>query len=94
MRVKWTLPALGDIRGIDEWLSKEANPGVALRLISAVRARAAFLRDFPRAGRPLPSGHRLLRVRNSPYLLRYRIVGNAVEVLRVHHEREDWQLPS
>jgi len=92
MRVKWTRPALSDVRDIDDWLTREASPEVAVRLVSSIRSRALFLQDFPHGGRPLQNGHRVLRVTDSPYLLRYRISRNAVEVLRVHHEREDWQL--
>ena len=31
-----------------------------------------------------------LRVFDMPYLIRYRIVGGLVQVLRVHGERENW----
>lgn len=92
MRVIWSPPALDDLRGIDDWLTREAPPGFALRTLASVRHRARFLEDFPRGGRPIADGHRILRVHETPYLIRYRIVDAVVEVIRVHHEREDWQL--
>ncbi|MFN3434519.1 MAG: type II toxin-antitoxin system RelE/ParE family toxin [Sphingomonas sp.] len=92
MRIDWTRPALEDIRGIDDWLTREASPEVAVRTLVTIRHRAFFLENFPRGGRPLTGGHRVLRVFDTPYLIRYRIVGDVVQVLRVHHEREDWQL--
>lgn len=33
---------------------------------------------------------RILRVLGTPYLIHYQISNQEVEVLRVHHEREDW----
>lgn len=35
---------------------------------------------------------RILRVFDTPYLIRYRIVTEReeVQILRIHHEREDW----
>lgn len=92
MRIAWTSPALYDVRDINDWLMREASPAIAARLLNAVRNRALFLADFPHSGRPLPNGHRVLRVYNTPYLIRYRIMGEVVQVLRVHHERSDWQL--
>ncbi len=94
MRIAWTLPALDDIRDIDDWLTKEATPTIALRTLAAIRYRARFLEDFPHGGRPLGGGNRVLRVYDTPYLIRYRIRHDMVEVIRVHHEREDWQLQS
>ena len=92
MRIDWTRPALEDLRGIDDWLTREASPTVALRTMVTIRHRAVFLENFPRGGRPLPNAHRILRVFDTPYLIRYRIVADVVQVLRVHHEREDWHL--
>lgn len=92
MRIDWTTLALDDVRRIDDWLTREASPALALRTIGAIRFRSKFLEDFPHGGRPLSKGQRVLRVYDTPYLIRYRIVGDSVQVLRVHHEREDWQL--
>ena len=90
MQIDWTAPALDDLRGIDDWLTAEADPEWALRILVAIRFRSRFLENFPRGGRPHRDGYRILRVFNRPYLIRYRIVGNVVQVVRVHHERESW----
>lgn len=92
MRIVWTTPALDDLRSIDDWLTREAKPALAVRTLAKIRHRARFLEDFPHGGRPLKKGQRALRVYDTPYLIRYRILGHVVQVIRVHHEREDWQL--
>jgi toxin ParE1/3/4 len=91
-RVSWTTPASADLRKINEWLKQETSPRFALQTLAHIRFRAAFLQDFPRGARPLKDGTRVLRVLQTPYLIRYRLVDDEVEVLRVHHEREDWLL--
>ena len=34
---------------------------------------------------------RKFAVRGTPYILVYRIVSGAIEILRVRHNREDWR---
>jgi plasmid stabilization system protein ParE len=92
MRIIWSPLARDDVSAINGWLTREASPAVALRTLTAIRDRARFLENFPRGGRPHHHGHRILRIFDTPYLLRYRIRDEAVEVIRVHHEREDWQI--
>ncbi len=90
--LKWTAPAIDDLWSIDAWLMEEATGEIALATLAAIRFRANFLENFPRGGRPVGKGVRLLRVIDTPHLIFYRIVDDAVEVLRVMHEREDWQV--
>ena len=89
-RVSWTAPASGDLRKINEWLTRETTPRYALQTLAHIRFRAGFLEDFPRGARLLKDGTRVLRVLQTPYLIRYRLIEDEVQVLRVHHEREDW----
>jgi toxin ParE1/3/4 len=92
MRLIWSRPARDDLRSINNWLVDHERHQVSVRMLVAVRKRAQFLADFPYGGRPFRSGHRILRVHGTPYLIRYRIRGGCAEIIRVHHEREDWQL--
>lgn len=92
MRIIWSQPALDDLRGMDAWLMREASPGIAPQTLTSIRYRAQFLENFPRGGRPIDQAHRILRVYGTPYFIRYRITDAVVEVIRVHHERENWQL--
>ena len=88
--IRWTPSARADLRSIDRWLEREATPEFAVATLVAIRERSAFLVDFPHGGRLHRDGTRFLRVFRTPYLIRYRLSATSVEVLRVHHEREDW----
>jgi plasmid stabilization system protein ParE len=91
-QIEWTGPARNDLRAIDRWLERETSPEFAFHILVTIRTRARFLENFPRGGRPYRDGLRIFRVSGTPYLLRYRIVAETgmVQILRVHHEREDW----
>lgn len=89
-RIVWTVPARDDLRKISSWLEREASPALAARILLQIRLRSKFLQDFPKGGRPHRDQTRILRVLSTPYLIRYRITDGVVQVLRVHHEREDW----
>ena len=92
--VEWSGPARSDLRGINTWLKENAAPGYAVRLLANIRYRAKWLRDFPRGGRPFRGDMRILRVYQTPYLIRYRVAEaqGKVYVLRADHEREDWSI--
>lgn len=91
-RLEWTKPALSDLRAIDDWLSREAAPDVAIRILTAIRIRADFLLEFPRGGPSLSGEVHSLRVPRLPYVLLYRLKSDAViEILRVRHVRQDWR---
>ena len=95
IRLSWAVPALADLRRIDAWLEGETSPEIAIRTLATIRARSKFLMDFPRGGPPLVSkDYRIFRVHDTPYLIAYRIAADHVEILRIFHEREDWQLES
>lgn len=94
MNVGWTPASLSDLVRISDWLTEEASPEIALSILAKISDRANFLRNFPHGGRPHTGGLRILRVYNTPYLIRYRIVDDRAEVLRIHHEREDWHVGS
>jgi len=86
----WSRPALKDLRDIDNYLTRQVAPDLSVRILTAIQSRARFLERFPRGGRPLHDGTRVLRVFDTPYLIRYSVAAAQVEVIRVHHERENW----
>ena len=94
MRIIWSPLALDDLRGIDDRLTREATPDFAVRTPVTIRNRARILANFPRAGRPIGRDHRILRVYDTAYSIRYRIVDSVAKIVRVHHDRENWQLVS
>jgi plasmid stabilization system protein ParE len=94
--IEWTTPAFEDLRRIDAWLDRNGSADYAVRLLATIKYRAKWLVDFPRGGRPLSDGTRILRVYETPYIIRYRVLEDVgkLQVLRVHHERQDWSVES
>ena len=93
MRLSWTERALVDVANIDRWLSQQSDPSIAMGQLERVRLRARRLREFPTLGRQLGSETRSVPVQKTPYILVYRVQGDLIEILRVHHNRQDWQPP-
>jgi toxin ParE1/3/4 len=88
----WTASALRDLEHIDAWLSSEADPEVAIRILVAIKERANFLLEFPLGGPPLEEETHALRVRGTNYSLVYRLPGDErIEILRIFHARQDWR---
>lgn len=91
MNLSWTDPALVDLAGIDHWLSEHADPQVAIHQIEQIRTRARGLRDFPKIGQQVGAASRSVAVQKTPYIVVYRIHDDLIEILRVHHNRQDWR---
>jgi toxin ParE1/3/4 len=89
-RIIWSAPSLLDLREIERFLSNE-DAAAAARILRAIRGKSDQLRQFPSSGPALTGELRYVRVRNTPYLLVYRIGRGGVEVIRVRHVREDWR---
>lgn len=87
----WAPSARSDLNRITAWLDENRDAQTCADTLEAIQRRAEFLMDFPRGGRPLGDGKRLLRIIGTPYLIVYRLSDTQTEVVRVHHEREDWQ---
>ena len=86
----WSGKALGDLARIDDFYAP-LDPDYADRVGRfAVRA-ARFLADHPRAGPVVEQAFRKWRVPGTQHVLIYRIVSDGVEILRVHHGRENWR---
>jgi len=78
-----TRSAIADLRGIREYI-RQFNPDAAARVAAALVAAVDRLRNLPDRGRGIGSSRReLLAV--WPYVIRYRIDGEVVVVLRVRH---------
>ncbi|MDB5670046.1 MAG: hypothetical protein JWO25_1005 [Alphaproteobacteria bacterium] len=92
-KLEWTGPARSDLKAIDSWLTREANPQIAAPQLIAIRERANFLLDFPEGEPILPElAARTLRVPGTPYRLCYRLLDSgSIQILRVYHVRQDWR---
>ena len=93
-RVAWSDEAIADLEAIDDYwatYSEDRAEQVAARIEKA----AAFLSTMPHAGpafdRPAA---RKWQVALTMYVLIYRIADHGIDVLRVHHGREDWRADS
>lgn len=92
-KLEWTRPAVADLRNIETWLDETSAPAVAARTLSAIRNRADFLTNFPHGGPPVfDEDFRSLRIHETPFLFIYRVRPGKIEILRIHHERENWRL--
>jgi plasmid stabilization system protein ParE len=91
VEVIWLPVALEDLQKQFEFLN-ERNPDAASRAVRVILNASATLANFPERG-TLISGtnQRKLRVffGKQGYLLYYRLEGDRVFILRLHHGRED-----
>ncbi|MDO9222264.1 MAG: type II toxin-antitoxin system RelE/ParE family toxin [Caulobacter sp.] len=82
-RITWSRRALANLNAIFVYLY-DANPDAAAAVFLNVRDAAASLDLMPDRGRPVGGDRReLTHVR--PYVIRYRVKGNRVEILEVRH---------
>jgi toxin ParE1/3/4 len=63
----------------------EFNPTAALRVAETLRDAGHSLEHFPRRGRSVPGTNIRELVTSYSYLIRYRISGDTVMILRVRH---------
>jgi len=84
MQVVWTEPALDEIDSVYTYFA-EFNLQAAMNVAVALRAAGDSLETFPHRGRPV-SGT-AMRELIAPYrfLIRYRVTGDTVVILRVRH---------
>lgn len=89
MQLIWREKALADLARIDEWLSQfeSANPLAIRRRIFDAASRLERLGDI---GRPAKAkGFRELSVRNAPYLIVYKALPDAIEILAIYHTAQN-----
>jgi len=91
--ISWTQQALDDLDRLELFLL-DKSPRVAAQAVLAIMEATDVLMDFPQAGRMTPDldpEHRELLVpfSNSGYVIGYGVYGDRVEILDVHHMRED-----
>lgn len=89
MRIRWTLAAASDLQQIHEYL-KEHEPHLARPTVIAVREAVLSLRKFPNRGRPgAVEGTRELLHERLPYIVAYRVMEDAVEILHIWHPSQE-----
>ncbi|HYM75773.1 MAG TPA: type II toxin-antitoxin system RelE/ParE family toxin [Candidatus Dormibacteraeota bacterium] len=89
MRIRWTLAAADDLQQVHDYLS-EHEPHLARSTVIAIRESIHSMRKFPKRGRPgAVEGTRELLHGRLPYIVAYRVEGDAVEILHIWHTSQD-----
>jgi toxin ParE1/3/4 len=83
-KVVWSNAALAHLRFIRAYI-EQFNPRAARELADGLIAAGNSLHHFPHRGRPVPGTDLRELVTAYPYIIRYRIVGDVVRILRVRH---------
>lgn len=90
MRITWLATAKRDFVSQIAFVG-ERNPNAAVRLGDNVHAAVRALLDHPLLGRPgRVSGTRELVIRNTPYVMVYRIEKDRIALLRLLHGAQRW----
>ncbi|MDB5653477.1 MAG: Plasmid stabilization system [Tardiphaga sp.] len=86
MKVVYTDEALGDVEAIAEWLVAH-YPTVAPAVEKRIRSVVAHLARFPQSARRSAgrTGVRAAPLGRYPYVIFYRVNGDVIEILYVHH---------
>ncbi len=82
--VVWSKSALTHLTAIRAYI-EQFNPHAAAKVASAIVEAGNSLATLPYRGRPLPDTDNRELVTIYPYIIRYRVVGNIVRILRVRH---------
>jgi toxin ParE1/3/4 len=90
-RVIWSELAVADLVSLNDWLTRECTPSEAVAALRIIRDQTARLDDFPAIGSPLPSGLRKLSIKGFPLVMLYELTGQQLLVVRLVHNRSDWQ---
>lgn len=67
------------------------NPAAASRMIERIRDAVSRLARFPASGRPgRVVGTRELVIPGTPYIVPYRVTGDAVQIITILHGAQRW----
>lgn len=90
MKLAWRTTAERDLERTVEFYVP-LNPTAAAKIEHRLRTAVEHLREFPRAGRiGRKVGTREVVITEYPYLIRYRIAGEQVQILRIFHTSTQW----
>ncbi len=82
--VFWTEAALANLRAIRAYI-EQFNPAAAARVADAPVAAGTSLASHSHRGRPVPTTRMREIVTAYPYIIRYRVTGTTVVILRIRH---------
>jgi toxin ParE1/3/4 len=87
----WSDKAVADLVALNDWLTEYRPPREAAEAIRAIRNQVAHLDQFPAIGSPVYAGTRKLLIKGQPFVLLYELADAKLLVLRLVHNRSDWQ---
>lgn len=91
MRVRWTTPAADDLEA-SQTHYLEKNPEAAREMAERVAEATELLQDQPHLGRQgLRASTREWVVRDTPYILVYRVGEDVIEIVHVWHGAQNWR---
>ena len=91
--VKWSEPALDDLKEISQYISRD-SPSRSKSFIDGIFEMAEHLSDFPNLGRRVPESDdpNVRVIIYSNYLIIYQIYEGYLEIVRVIHGRRSYRL--
>jgi toxin ParE1/3/4 len=91
MNLVWSPEAIQDLVSLRAYIAQESPVGAKRTVLRVVEVVENLLPDNPHIGRPgrVP-GTRELVIPQTPYIVPYRVRGEAVQILRVYHSARRW----
>lgn len=90
MQLKWTVPAIRDLREAGDFIAAE-NPRAATKMAARVLEAVEYLLEYPGIGREgRLSDSKELVVNGTPLIVIYRLRSPTVQILRVLHHARQW----
>jgi len=90
VKLEWSLFAIEDRNNIFDYVEQD-NPYAAVIIDKRIDEQTRALLQFPECGRPgRVEGTRELVIPRTSYIVAYRVVGDAVRILRVLHGAQLW----
>ncbi len=91
MTIVWSPEAIDDLIALRAYIAEESPAGARRIVLRILHDVEYLLPDNPHMGRPgrVP-GTRELVIPQTPYIVPYRVHGEAIQILRVYHGARRW----
>jgi toxin ParE1/3/4 len=91
MNIVWSPEAIEDLISLRAYIAEESPAGAQRVVIRILHDVEHLLPDTPHIGRSgrVP-GTRELVIPQTPYIVPYRVRGEAIQILRVYHGARRW----
>ena len=91
MNVIWSPEAIQDLISLRAHVAQQSPAGARRIVLGILHNVEQLLPNYPHIGRPgrVP-GTRELIISQTPYIVPYRVRGEAIQILRVYHSARRW----